>query len=118
MTKVKPRTIGHNSGNINPIGEEAIALIQQMHDNFKVLEQKCYLSFNGKNNWERKNSALEATVLSKEILEKFDSGFKVIDAKARGVDVHHAPIKTHKLEIVSGNKTRFGQWLINRNEDC
>ena len=50
MTKVKPSTIGHNSGN-NPIEEEAIALIQQMHDNFKVLEQKCYLSFNGKNSW-------------------------------------------------------------------
>ena len=63
MTKVKPSTIGHNSGN-NPIEEEAIALIQQMHDNFKVLEQKCYLSFNGKNIWERKNSAFEATVLS------------------------------------------------------
>ena len=55
---------------------------------------------------------------AKQILEKFDSWFKVIDAKARGVDVHHAPIKTHKLEIVAGNKTRFGQWLINRNEDC
>ena len=117
MTKVKPSTIGHNSGN-NPIEEEAIALIQQMHDNFKVLEQKCYLSFNGKNSRIRENNALEATVLSKQILEKFDSWFKVIDAKARGVDVHHAPIKTHKLEIVSGNKTRFGQWLINRNEDC
>ena len=86
MTQVKRRTIGDNSGNINPIEEEAIALIQQMQDSLKKL--------------------------------KFDSWFKVIDAKARGVDVHHAPIKTHKLEIVSGNKTRFGQWLINRNEDC
>ena len=118
MTQVKRRTIGDNSGNINPIGEEAIALIQQMQDNFKKLEQKCYLSFNGRNSRIRENNALEATVLSKQILEKFDSWFKVIDAKAKGVDIHHAPIKTHKLEIVSGNKTRFGQWLINRNEDC
>ena len=118
MTQVKRRTIGDNSGNINPIEEEAIALIQQMQDSLKKLEQKCYLSFNGKNNWERKNNALESAVLSKQILEKFDSWFKVIEAKSKAVDVHHAPIKTHKLEIVSGNKTRFGQWLINRNEDC
>ena len=116
MTKVKTRTIGHNSGNINPIGEEAIALIQQMHDNFKKLEQKCYLSFNGRNSRIRENNALESAALSKQLLKEFDSWFKVVEAKAKGVDVHAAPIKTHKLNITGGNKTRFGQYVVDHEE--
>ena len=119
MNKEK-RGVGDNSnpGNINPIQEEAMALIQQMSDSFKELNQKCYLSFNGRNSRIRENNALESAALSNKLLKEFDSWFKVVEAISKGVDVHHAPIKTHKLEIVSGNKTRFGQWLINRNEDC
>ena len=38
-----------------------------------------------------------------------------MDAKANGVDVHSAPIKTHKLDIVTNMRTeRFGQYIIDK----
>ena len=41
---------------------------------------------------------------------------EVINAKDNGVDVHSAPIKTHKLDIVTNTNTEpFGQYIINKD---
>ena len=39
---------------------------------------------------------------------------EVIFAKEKGADIHAAPIKTHKLEIVAGREHKFGQYIIDK----
>ena len=118
MTQEK-RRIGdnHNAGNINPIEEAAIKLIRNIYK--ALIVQKVYSTqaYTGKNKTIRDNNALMSAAKVEETLKELAPWNAVIEAKENGVDVHSAPIKTHKLDIVTNlNTERFGQYIIDKED--
>ena len=107
------RRIGDNQ---NPIQDQAIRLIKEIHENVIDLDKHIKQSWLGKNKTIRDNGAVMSNVMSKKLIQRFESWFKVVDAKANGVDVHSSPIKTHKLDIVGDSHREFGQYLVDKNE--
>ena len=105
------RTIGDNQ---NPIQDQAIRLIKEIHENVIDLDQRIKQSRHGKNKTIRDFGVVMSNVMSKKLIQRFESWFKVVDAKANGVDVHSAPIKTHKLNIVADRHNEFAQHLIDK----
>ena len=107
------RRIGDNQ---NPIQDQAIRLIKEINDNVFDAHQHAQEAFMGKNKTIRDNNALMSAVKMGKILQRLASWFKVIEAKDNGEDIHSAPIKTHKLDIVTNTNTEpFGQYLINKD---
>ena len=105
------RGIGDNQ---NPIQDQAIRLIKEIHENVIDLDKRIKQSWLGKNKTIRDSGAVMSNVMSKKLIQRFESWFKVVDAKANGVDVHSAPIKTHKLNIVADRHNEFGQHIIDK----
>lgn len=112
MKKNEERSIGDNSQ--FPIGDSAIRLIKEIYENVIDLQKHTSDAWTGKNKTIRDNNALMSAVKSNKILQRFESWFKVVDAKANGEDVHSAPIKTHKLNIVADKHNEFGQYIIDK----
>ena len=107
------RRIGDNQ---NPIQDQAIRLIKEIHENVIDLDKRIKQSWRGKNKTDRDVGAVMANMMSNKLIQRFESWFKVVDAKSNGVDVHSAPIKTNKLNIVTNqNSERFGQYIINKD---
>ena len=116
MTKNVKRTIGDNSANINPIEDSAIKLIREIYENVIDVQKHASEAWIGKNKTVRDNNALMSAVKTNKMIQRFQSWFKVVEAKDNGVDVHSAPIKSHKLDIVSNMTTeRFGQYIIDKD---
>ena len=44
-----------------------------------------------------------------------DPPFRAL-CKENGADIHSAPIKSHKLNIVGNSHHRFGQYLVDKDE--
>jgi len=107
------RTIGDNQ---NPIQDQAIKLIKNIYENLLNLDKHTNQSWRGKNKTIRDNNALMSAVKTKKILQELESWHKVIEAKENGVDIHSAPIKAHKLNIVADRHCRFGQYLVDKND--
>ena len=107
------RRIGDNQ---NPIQDQAIKLIKSIYENLLNLDKHTNQSWLGKNKTIRDNNALMSAVKSKKILQELESWHKVIEAKDNGEDIHSAPIKSHKLNIVADNYHQFGQYLVDKNE--
>ena len=107
------RRIGDNQ---NPIQDQAIKLIKRIYENLLNLDKHTEQSWRGKNKTIRDNNALMSAVKSKKILQELESWHKVIEAKENGADIHSAPIKSHKLNIVADNYHQFGQYLVDKNE--
>ena len=106
------RRIGDNQ---NPIQDQAIRLIKEIHENVLDVQKHASEAWIGKNKTVRDNNALMSVVKTNKMIQRFESWSKVVDAKANGVDVHSAPIKTHKLDIVTNMRTeRFGQYIIDK----
>ena len=112
MTK-EIRRIGDNQ---NPIQDQAIKLIKNIYENLLNLDKHTNQSWLGKNKTIRDNNALMSAVKSKKILQELESWHKVIEAKENGVDIHSAPIKSHKLNIVADRHYQFGQYLVDKDE--
>ena len=89
MTKDK-RTIGDNQ---NPIQQEAIELVGRLY-----------------------GSAFNAGVKTAKTLKEFKDWNIIINAKKDGKDIHAEPLKSSKLEIVAGNASKFGQYLIDSED--
>ncbi len=107
------RGIGDNQ---NPIQDQAIRLIKEIYENVIDVQKHASEAWIGKNKTVRDNNALMSAVKTNKMIQRFESWFKVVDAKANGVDIHVAPIKTHKLNIVANqNSEGFGQYLINKD---
>ena len=106
------RTIGDNQ---NPIQDQAIRFIQNIWHNLTDLNKTTEQSVNGRNKTVRDNNALMSSVKSKKILQDLESWHKVIEAQTNGTDIHSAPIKTHKLNIVAGTNHQFGQYIVDRD---
>ena len=113
MSKDIKRRIGDNQ---NPIEEAAIKLIRNIYKALIVQKKYCELSIYGKNKTIRDNNAVNSlTHLHSQVLNNLKSWDAVIEAKENGVDVHSAPIKTHKLDIVTNlNTEKFGQYIIDK----
>ena len=108
------RRIGDNSANINPIEEEAIRSFKSIYENLIVQQKYSEKSVNGKNKTIRDNNALKSVLQCWKMLKDLKPWYKVIEAKENGVDIHAAPIKTHKLDIVAGAEHQFGQYIIDK----
>ena len=105
------RRIGDNQ---NPIEEAAIKLVRNIYKALIVQSGYATQAYTGKNKTIRDNNALMSAAKVEEILIKLTPWNKVIEAKENGVDIHAAPIKTHKLDIVAGAEHQFGQYIIDK----
>ena len=115
MTDNVKRTIGDNSANINPIEDSAINFVRENIEKLIILKRYCERAFNGKNKTIRDISAMNSAAQINCILNDLKPWQKVIKAKDNGEDVHSAPVKTHKLDIVTNMRTeRFGQYIIDK----
>ena len=106
------RGIGDNSP--FPIADSAIRLIKEIYGNVLDVQKHASEAWIGKNKTVRDNNALMSAVKTNKMIQRFQSWFKVVDAKANGVDIHSAPIKTHKLNIVANRHNEFGQHIIDK----
>lgn len=70
----------------------------------------------GKNTWIRRDGLMSAINKTSETMDKLHSLMIVERALKSGQDIHRAPIKSHKLEIVSGEYPDAGQWIVNKEE--
>ena len=68
-------------------------------------------SLHGKNVIERANALRHATKINQLVVNEVAPFKKVMDAILEGNDVHRAPIKTYKLDIV---QTNFGQFIVDK----
>ena len=114
MTDNVKRTIGDNSANINPIEDSAINFVRENIEKLIILKRYCQRAFTGKNKTIRDISAMNAAAQVNCILKELEPWKMVIEAKDNKVDVHSAPIKTHKLDIVANRHNEFGQHIINK----
>ncbi len=112
---IKKKT-GNNPYNINPIEENAINFVRENIEKLIVLQKYCERALGGKNKTIRDNSAMNSVAQIKCVLDDLKPWQEVIQAKDNGVDIHSAPIKTHKLDIVGGSHAKFGQYLVNKDE--
>lgn len=107
----KTRRLGDNQ---NPITDEAIKLVRKLHDALIVQKKYCELAFNGKNKTIRDNNAVNSLAQINGVLSELKPWNEVIEAKENGEDIHSAPIKSSKLEIVAGSEHKFGQYIIDK----
>ena len=106
------RGLGDNQ---NPIEESAINLIKKIRDRLIVQKESCIEAVLGRNKTIRDNAARYSMTNISDILGELEPWNKVIEAKENGVDIHRAPIKTHKLDIVTNMHTeKFGQYIIDK----
>ena len=103
------RRIGDNQ---NQVTEEAIKFIKRIYEDLIVQQKYSEKSVNGKNKTIRDNNALKSVLQCWKMLKDLKPWYKVIEAKENGVDIHDAPIKTLKLDIVAGEEHKFGQYII------
>ena len=68
-------------------------------------------SLHGKNVIERADALRLATKINQLVVNEVAPFKKVMDAILEGNDVHRAPIKTYKLDIV---QTNFGQFIVDQ----
>jgi hypothetical protein len=110
----KDKMLGHNQ---NPIEEAAIKLVRNIYKALIVQNGYATQAYTGKNKTIRDNNALMSAAKVEETLRELTPWNTVIEAKENGVDVHSAPIKTHKLDIVTNLNTEpFGQYIIDKED--
>ena len=105
------RGVGDNQ---NPIEESAINLIKKIRDRLIVQKESCIEAVLGRNKTIRDNASRYSMTNISDILGELEPWNKVIEAKENGVDIHAAPIKTHKLDIVAGAEHKFGQYIVDK----
>ena len=101
---------------MKPTEQEAIKFIKNIYENLTVQQKYSEKAVNGKNKTIRDNNALRSVLQCWKMLKDLKPWYKVIEAKENGVDIHSAPIKAHKLNIVADRHCRFGQYLVDKND--
>ena len=107
------RRIGDNH---NPIQDQAIKLVDALYDRLLQIDKYLGQAIGGKNKTVRDNNAFIAAVHSAKTLKELKSWNEIIKAKNNGADIHCAPLKHHKLEIVGGWYNEFGQYIVDKKE--
>ena len=103
--------------NQNPIEDAAINLIKSLRNNLidcLIISNEAVL---GKNKTTRDIAAMESAAAVDNLLTKVKSWADIIEAKENGDDVHSHPLKSKKLDIVSGSESDFGQFIIDKTKD-
>jgi len=111
MSKDIKRGLGDNQ---NPVTDAAINLIKKINDRLIVQKESCVEAVLGRNKTIRDNAARYSMTNISDILGELEPWNEVIEAKENGVDIHSAPIKSSKLEIVAGAEQDFGQYIIDK----
>jgi hypothetical protein len=114
MKNGKDVLIGHNA---NPIENQAIKFIKKIRDGLIVQKEHCHDAVLGKNKTVRDNASVHSLTQISDVLSWLEPWSKVIEAKENGVDIHSAPLKEHKLEIVAGSHTEFGQYIVDQEQE-
>ena len=112
MKKREERGIGDNSQ--FPIADSAINFVRENIEKLIILKRYCERAFSGKNKTIRDNSAMNSAAQINCILNDLKPWQEVIKAKDNEVDVHSAPIKTHKLNIVADRHNELAQYLVDK----
>ena len=107
------RRLGDNQ---NPVTDGAISFIKNIYESLIVQKKHCAGAVLGKNKTARDNAAMNSIAQINGVLSDLEPWKKVIEAKENGVDIHAAPIKTHKLDIVAGAEHQFGQYIIDKED--
>ena len=105
------RGLGDNQ---NPIEDSAISFIKNIYESLIVQKKHCAKAVLGRNKTIRDNASMNSIAQINGVLRDLEPWKKVIEAKQNGVDVHRAPIKTHKLDIVAGAEHKFGQYIVDK----
>ena len=105
------RGIGDNQF---PVAESAINFVRENIEKLIILKRYCQRAFTGKNKTIRDISAMNSAAQINCILNDLKPWQKVIEAKDNGADIHSAPIKTHKLDIVANRHNEFGQHVVDK----
>ena len=113
MSKDIKRGLGDNQ---NPIQESAINLIKKIRDRLIVQQGHCVDAVLGRNKTVRDNAAMHSMTNIADVLGDLKPWNEVIRAKEKGADIHAAPIKSHKLDIVAGAEHKFGQYIIDKED--
>ena len=107
----KMRRIGDNQ---HPIQDAAIKLIDKIWFNCVLQKGRCEEAVLGKNKTVRDNAAMNSVAQINIVLKELKPWNEVIEAKLNGADIHAAPIKSSKLDIVAGSEHKFGQYIIDK----
>ena len=107
----KTRRLGDNQ---NPIQDSAIKLIDNIRFHLVAQKGHCEEAVLGKNKTVRDNATVNSLAKINSILRLLKPWNEVIEAKLNGEDIHSAPIKSSKLEIVAGSEHKFGQYIIDK----
>ena len=107
----KTRRLGDNQ---NPIQDEAINFVQNIYESLIAQKKHCEDAVLGKNKTVRDNATVNSLAKINSILRLLKPWNEVIEAKQNGVDIHSAPIKSSKLDIVAGSEHKFGQYIIDK----
>lgn len=109
--------------NKNKLQEDYNSLLDAMDDGVKRMSKyakaqldalkQLEIAISGKNNVIRTNAVIKALeILKGEDLEYCKSWVIVDKAQSKQIDIHSAPVKTHKLDIVNDG---FGQHKVNQS---
>ncbi len=107
----KTRRLGDNQ---NPIQDEAINFVQNIYESLIAQKKHCEDAVLGKNKTVRDNAAMNSVAQINIVLKELKPWNEVIEAKLNGEDIHSAPIKSSKLDIVAGSEHKFGQYIIDK----
>ena len=97
-----------------PVAESAINFVRENVEKLIILKRYCENALGGKNKTIRDISAMNSAAQINCILNDLKPWQKVIEAKDNGEDIHSAPIKTHKLNIVADRHNEFGQYVVDK----
>ena len=97
-----------------PLAESAINFVRENIEKLAILKRYCERAFGGKNKTIRDISAMNSAAQINCILNDLKPWQKVIEAKDNGEDIHSAPVKTHKLNIVANRHNEFGQHVVDK----
>ena len=111
MSKDIKRGLGDNQ---NPITESAINFVQNIYESLIAQKKHCEDAVLGKNKTVRDNAAMNSVAQINIVLKELKPWNEVIEAKLNGADIHAAPIKSSKLDIVAGSEHKFGQYIIDK----
>jgi hypothetical protein len=101
----------------NPVTDEAIRLINKIYNALIHTQDYSLKAVNGRNKTIRDNSAMMSLHAITKTLQQLEPWNEIITAKVEGKDVHRAPLKSKKLEIVSGSQHNFAQYLIEMEDE-
>ena len=107
----KEKMMGHNQ---RPVEDSAIKLIDNIRFHLVAQKGHCEEAVLGKNKTVRDNATINSLAKINSILRLLKPWNEVIEAKYNGEDIHSAPIKSSKLEIVAGAEQEFGQYIIDK----